>query len=148
MREIFQLVEVTDKGAAQERTVSLGIQVKVGERMNVLSVTSACRSFEEFASEMEALKKELETHLESAGILFQGRSSKDEMKVSDDMTPEQIWSALSAIAEEERFVRVFNALKVERRREVAEYVLTSCNVFSGKAAVFSARYDSDSSFLE
>jgi len=30
---------------------------------------------------------------------------------------------------------------------VAEHVLTHCNVFSGKAAVFSSRYDGQSALL-
>lgn len=148
MKQIFQLIEATETGDAQEKNISLGIQVKVGEHMSVLPVTAACRSFRAFASEIEALRKELEIHLESAELLFQGRSLKDEMKISDDMSSEQIWTLLSAIAEEERFVKGFNALNEEKRREVAEYVLTCCSVFSGKAAVFSARYDSDSSLLE
>lgn len=42
----------------------------------------------------------------------------------------------------------FNDLEEVTRRRVADYVLTSCNVFSGRAAFFSERYESESATME
>lgn len=64
------------------------------------------------------------------------------------MKAEEIWSILSAILGEVDFIQAFNALEEGTRREVAEHVLTHCNVFSGKAAVFSSRYDEKSALME
>jgi hypothetical protein len=59
-----------------------------------------------------------------------------------------VWSILSSIEDEDQFVRRFNALEEEKRREVAEYVLTKCNIFSGKASAFSSRYSNETGLLE
>ncbi|MFZ0451142.1 MAG: hypothetical protein WAL98_18040 [Desulfatiglandaceae bacterium] len=148
MKKLFQVVELTDREAGSGKGLHLGIEFKIGEQVTILPMTGDCRSYAAFAGEIDRFKKELEEHLERAKAIFEGRSSKDGLEINGDMAPEQIWTALSAIAGEDLFAGSFNALHEEKRREVAEYVLTSCNVFSGKAAVFSARYDSDSALLE
>jgi hypothetical protein len=63
------------------------------------------------------------------------------------MSPDEIWQVLSETADEDRFIDLFNQLEREKRKEVAEYVLTQCNVFTGRGAVFSARYDSETALL-
>lgn len=35
-----------------------------------------------------------------------------------------------------------------KKKEVAEHVLSRCNLFSGKAAVFSSRYDENSAQMK
>ena len=64
------------------------------------------------------------------------------------MNAGEIWSILSAILDEGDFIQAFNALEEGKRKEVAEHVLTHCNVFSGRAAVFSSRYDDKSALME
>jgi hypothetical protein len=64
------------------------------------------------------------------------------------MKPEEIWTILSAILDEGEFIQSFNALEQGKRKEVAEHVLTRCSVFSGRAAVFSSRYDDNSARME
>ncbi|MEW6665267.1 MAG: nitroreductase [Thermodesulfobacteriota bacterium] len=59
---------------------------------------------------------------------------------------EKIWVVLSGM-EEKAFVEAFNGLEEVKRREVAEYVLTRCNIFSGNARIFSARYDEESASM-
>jgi hypothetical protein len=148
MKKLFQIVERIDAKGVSGKSLYLGIELKVGEQATILPVTDECRSYEAFAGEINLFQKELEDHLERAKSIFEGKSPKDASEIDDDMAPEQVWTALSAIAREDLFAGSFNALNEKKRREVAEHVLTSCNVFSGKAAVFSARYDSESALLE
>jgi hypothetical protein len=148
MTAIFQLIEIKNERDSSGKSVSLGIQARVGEHVNTLPITGECRSVGALATEVKALQKELEDALEKGRTLFEGKPSRGGTEISDDMTPEQVWSALSAIAGDEAFAERFNIMPEERRREVAEYILTSCNIFTGKAAVFSARYDSDAALLE
>jgi len=148
MKKLFQVVERTDKEAGSGKSLHLGIELKIGEQVTILPVTGECRSYAAFAGEINLFQKELEGHLERARAVFEGRSSGDGLEINDNMAPDRIWTALSAISGEDLFAGGFNALKEEKRRQVAEYVLTSCNVFSGKAAVLSARYDNDSALLE
>ncbi|MBW1787584.1 MAG: hypothetical protein JRK53_13325 [Deltaproteobacteria bacterium] len=63
------------------------------------------------------------------------------------MSAEEAWEVLAAIGEEAAFAASFNALDIDRRRGVAEHVLTRCNVFSGRAAVFSTRFDGESALI-
>ena len=147
MTKVFQLIEVNHEGTSG-KSISLGIQVKIGGHTSVLPVTTECRSFGALTKEVKALQNELEDSLEQGKALFQGKRLGGGMEITDDMNPEQVWSVLSAIGGEEAFAEGFNSMAEERRREVAEYILTSCNIFTGKAAVFSARYDSDNALLE
>ena len=148
MTKLFQLIEINNEHRASGKSFSLGIQVRVGEHTGTLPVTAECRSVGAFATEVKALQKELEGIFEEGKALFEGKISGGGMGITEDMNPERVWSVLSAISGEEPFAEGFNSMAEERRREVAEYILTSCNIFSGKAAVFSARYDSDTALLE
>jgi hypothetical protein len=147
MAGIFQLIETKNDQGPSGKSMSLGIQVRVGDHTSVLPVTAECRSVGALTKEVKALQEELEAALEKGTALFTGKSSGAGMEISEDMAPEQVWSILSAIAGEEAFAESFNSLPEEQRRVVAEYILTSCNIFAGKAAVFSARYDSDTALL-
>mgnify|MGYP001071422400 CR=1 FL=1 len=64
------------------------------------------------------------------------------------MEPDKVWAILKEMDGEEAFVEAFNQLDQERRGSVAEHVLTKCNIFSGRAAVFSSRYNSATGLLE
>jgi len=147
MAKLFQLIEIENDQETSGKSISLGIQVTIGEHTSILPVTTECHSVGALTKEVKALQEELEDFLARGKALFQGKRGGG-MEITDDMTPEQVWSVLSAIAGEEPFAKTFNSMGEERRREVAEYVLTSCNIFAGKAAVFSARYDSDAALLE
>lgn len=73
---------------------------------------------------------------------------EEELEFTPEMSPEQIWSILSQVDEEGLFIKGFNSLDDTKRRDVAEYILTRCNIFSGKGSIFSERYNSESGLLE
>jgi len=60
----------------------------------------------------------------------------------------QIWDSLSKIKDPELLSAKFNSLSHQKRLEVADYVATHGNIFSGVASVFSTRYDSEKGILE
>jgi hypothetical protein len=70
------------------------------------------------------------------------------LKVSSEMSPEEVWNILTKIKDEQEFIKAFNSLKEEKRREVADFVFSKCNVFSGKGAIFSFRYNNTTAMLE
>ena len=96
---------------------------------------------------MEVLRHDLEDVLKEARKAFESASKRDNLGLKPDMTVGEIWTVLSEILDEGDFVEAFNSLEQGKRKEVAEHVLTHCNVFSGKAAVFSSRYDGQSALL-
>ena len=111
-------------------------------------VTQPCQSYRALESEVQAIRQNLEDVLKEAKQVFEGSSKKDNLGLRPEMKAGEIWSLLAAILDEGAFIQAFNGLDEGKRKEVAEHVLTHCNVFSGKAAVFSSHYDDKSSLME
>jgi len=83
-----------------------------------------------------------------ARSIFRGEPDTHDQALSPDMPPDKIWQVLSETADEDRFIGLFNQLDEKKRKEIAEYVLTQCNVFTGRGAGFSSRYNTDTALLE
>ncbi len=65
-----------------------------------------------------------------------------------DLPAYELWKTLEAVSEDTLFVERFNDLEEPKRRELAEYVLTTCSVFSGRPALFSSAYDAATALLK
>jgi hypothetical protein len=148
MDKIFKLIIQPSKGEGKKPEVRLGIRLKLSSFETTCFVTQPCQAYHALESEVQAIRQNLEDALKEAKQAFEGSSKTDKLGLRPDMKPGEIWSILSAVPEEKDFIQVFNAMEEGKRKEVAEHVLTHCNVFSGKAAVFSSRYDDQSALLE
>ncbi len=147
MDKIFELIAQPGSGGEKKPEVRLGIRIKLSSFEATCFVTQPAQSFDALESEVQVIRQNLEDVLKEARKIFEGSSKRDALGLRPDMTPGQIWDILSAVREEDDFIQAFNALEEGKRKEVAEHVLTHCNVFSGKAAVFSSRYDDKSAWL-
>jgi hypothetical protein len=147
MKNIFELITFTGKDEESRAGASIGISIKIGTNDTLHRLSRVCNSLEALESEIGALKKELEDVLESAKTIFNEPSSLGVPEIRSDMRAEEIWEILSSISDEKGFVEAFNSLDGDKRREVADYILTRCNMFSGKGAVFSSRYDNESGLM-
>jgi len=147
MDKIFELIAQPGSGEEKKAEARLGIRIKLSSFEATCFVTRPAQSFRALESEVQAIRQNLEDVLKEAREIFEGSSKRDPLGLRPDMTPEQIWNILSAVREENDFIQAFNALGERKRKELAEHVLTHCNVFSGKAAVFSSRYDDQSALL-
>ncbi len=148
MDKIFDLITQPGEGQGKKPEARLGIRVKLSSFGTTCFVTRPCQSYHALESEVQAIRQNLEDVLKEARKAFESASKGDNLGLRPDMTAGQIWTVLSAILDEGDFVQAFNALEEGKRKEVAEHVLAHCNVFSGKAAVFSSRYDGNSALLE
>ena len=148
MKNIFEMITVTDKKKQDETKIRLGICLKIGATETICPISGICDSYEAFKMEVEAAKNSLERVINKAKEIFSGSSLQETLELNADMSPEKIWSILSSVDDEDLFVNSFNALDEVKRKMVAEYVLTQCNIFSGKASVFSAHYSNDSHLME
>lgn len=148
MDRIFELTTQAGKGEGKKPGVQIGIRIKLSSFETTCLVTPSCQSYPALESEVEAIRKNLEEVLKQARDVFEGASKREKLGLRSDMKAEEIWTILSAILDEGEFIHSFNALEQGKRKEVAEHVLTHCNVFSGKAAVFSTRYDENSARME
>jgi hypothetical protein len=148
MNNIFELITFTGKDEESRPRASIGISIKIGVNDTIHRISRVCDSLNALESEVRALNKGLEGVLESAKIIFKESSSLGVPEIRPEMRPEEIWEVLSSISDEKGFIEAFNSLDGGKRREVAEYILTRCNMFSGKGAVFSSRYDNESGLME
>ncbi len=99
--------------------------------------------------EVARIKEELDTLLEKSRKTFEVDGGKGaDWEVNENMGAEQIWDILSKIKDPELLSVKFNSLGHQKRFEVADYVFTHGNVFSGAASVFSTRYNSEKGMLE
>jgi len=143
MESIFDLITETGKGEKDAMTVQVGIRLRLGRHDTTCPVSRPCDSYEALEIEVQAIKHGLDNLLTKGKALLRETTTDDGLNLSSDMEPEEIWSILSDLSDEDLFVKSFNNLDEVKRREVAEHVLTKCNVFSGKASVFSSRYDNE-----
>ncbi len=146
MEELFEMMRV-DEGA-EEKGICLGIRIRVSGRETTCPVSRPCASFDTFEEEVRDLKAQLDKVLSQGKAYYQASRLQGKLDIRPDMGPREIWTILSRTEDEGLFVEGFNSLEESKRKEVAEHVLTSCNIFSGKAAVFSSRYSDESSRLE
>jgi hypothetical protein len=147
MEELFELMISPGKKEGEETEARLGIRLKLSGYETACPITRSCSSYEALELEVEAIKKALERILNKANELFVRSEEQAGLGLEPDMGAEEIWSILSGIEDENVFMETFNGLDDAKRRQIAEYVLTRCNIFSGKASVFSARYDDQTALM-
>ena len=148
MKGIFEMILGTGRGGGKETFVSIGIPLKAGGHDIICPVSKTCASYGALEIEVQAIKDELDALLQRAKESFEVSATEDALGLRPDMSPEEIWSVLSELSQEDLFAESFNSLEEGTRRAVAEHVLTQCNVFSGMPSVFSSRYNSETSLLE
>jgi len=147
MTGIFKIVKPHLSGQ-ERKDISVGIDLRIGEKKIPCHVTKACDSYEELSNEVKAIQDDLERTLQEAKGLFANEMAGEAPAIGDNMSAEEIWSVLSQIESEDQITKYFNDLDETKRKEVAEYILTHCNVFSGMGAFFSRCYNSSSGFIE
>jgi hypothetical protein len=145
--EIFKLSKVGANDGHEGGGVRLDLELRIGSRAADFPLSGVCRSHAELASEVEKVQDDLSRILKEAEDFFSRPARKKGGIPGSALSPEEVWKEISK-GDEDFFVSSFNSLDDSTRREVAEFVLTHCNIFSGKGAVFSGRYSNESGLLE
>jgi len=148
MMGIFEMISGSGSGVGEGPFVCIGIPLKAGGHDVMCPVSKRCVSYGALEIEVQAIKDELDALLQRAKESFEDSATEDALGLRADMSPEEIWSVLSELSQEDLFAKGYNSLDEGTRRAVAEHVLTQCNVFSGMASVFSSRYNSETGLLE
>jgi hypothetical protein len=149
MSRWFKISACDKPPAAGGKTYCIGIPVRVADRETVIPVSDSCQTYEALAGAVRDIQDDLILLLKEAEAVFHPETlSEAGLRFPQEMAPDKVWAVLKEMDEEEPFVKAFNQLDQERRGRVAEHVLTKCNIFSGRAAVFSARYNSATGLLE
>ncbi|MGD8388769.1 MAG: hypothetical protein PVG49_16600 [Desulfobacteraceae bacterium] len=147
MSALFDII-VEEAGERDKApSIRLGIRCAVGGQETVCPVSGAFESAERLEMEAEILREDLDQALDRARKAMGQAKEGSETDLTGAGSPEELWQRLAAVSDDGEFAERFNGLDEETRREVAEHVLTACNVFSGRPALFSSRYDADSALL-
>ncbi|MFC1821267.1 hypothetical protein ACFL9T_01055 [Thermodesulfobacteriota bacterium] len=144
----FEMITIEDEERKGKEGVRLGIHVEIAGQAATCPFTAVYHSYEALEAEIRRLKKGLENILQGAKPLLSETGQPAGLNIDADMEPANIWAILSELQEEALFIEHFNQIEESKRREVAEHVLTHCNIFSGKAAVFSSRYDNETAKMK
>jgi hypothetical protein len=147
MKGIFDLIKSSDDQEGKKKEVRLGLRIKLGDQETLWPLTKPFDSYEGLTGEIRSIGEDLELILQKAKNHFEGGGRFQGFDLDADMEPPEVWAHLSKIEDVALFVESFNRLDEVRRREVAEHVLTHCNIFSGMASVFSERFDNESGFM-
>ena len=143
-----------EKGADEKNSkvgVSLNVEVADGEGSTLTGsvlLVEKCNSYEILQKEVSRIKEELDALLEKSKQLFETKIEEEGPNVDEDMSAKEIWNCLSNIKDPEVLLVKFNGLSRQKRFEVADYVLSHCNVFSGPASIFSMRYNNEEGVIE
>jgi hypothetical protein len=148
MERIFKIIQSQDREGEDKKEFSIGINVQIAGKDAPIPISKACHTQDDLVSEIDKIKEDLEALKEESKSLFEKEKMVKELEITPEMDPQQVWDKLCHVESEDRFVNIFNGLDDDRRKAIAEHVLTNCNVFSGKGATFSARYNNETGFLE
>ena len=148
MEVFFEMLTVTEKEKIDTIGIRLAVRIKIAGHETICPISKICNSYEALEIEVQALKDNIEGIMNGARDIFSRLSIQGGLSIRPDMTPEQVWAILSNIADEKLFVDVFNSIDEIKMREIAEHVLTECNIFSDKASTFSSRYNNESGLME
>jgi len=148
MAAIFKLLKSRAESGGEVSECRIGLDIRLAGSEIDCPVSGPCRSVKEMERDVDALKRELDQLVGEAGIFFGKTGPAGGPEFPPHMTAEEIWAVLSGMSDDEGFAASFNGLEEDRRRAVAEHVLTRCNIFSGRASVFSARFDSETALIQ
>jgi len=133
----FKTNKITE--GPQDKRIQIVINI-VDSQFEISVALGDYAKYEEVVAEINDLKAKLD------GILNSARPFFEDNKEQTDMSPQGLWEKICAMKDEE-VVSFFNGLPVTKRIELADFIFSHSNVFSGKGRLFSERYDQKNSLL-
>lgn len=152
MKERLRLEEEKATGAEHQLSVAAAVDMADTEGSRITGqvlLTEKCLSYKAFEEQILQIKQQLDTMLEKSQKIFEPGSSKDYgPEFNENLSDEELWNIMSEIKDADILLEKFNGMSYEKRIEVADYILSHANIFSGAGLVFSERYNSEKGILE
>jgi hypothetical protein len=139
-----------DEGELTPVRLRLVVRGYPSDSRGYVSLTPDCETIEGFEKAVGNLKKSMDSILERAKTTFQQYQTQVEGKtgVADSYSSAEIWQTLEECSSFEEMREYFNGLSLNKRQEVADFVLTQLNIFKGAASIFSQHYNEVECLLE
>ena len=147
MNKLFDIITEINEDEQGASEVSMGIKVKIAGKEIICPITEVNNSYESFKDCVDKVKEELDHLLRKAKEIFMSEKITA-LDLKTDAPPEEIWNALLSIEDEISFLEAFNNMDEKKRKEIADYILTHCNIFTGKGTFFSSRYNQQTGLLD
>ncbi|HDL90320.1 MAG TPA: hypothetical protein ENG14_05395 [Thermodesulforhabdus norvegica] len=122
---------------SSEKGVTLNLHGKEG---TIVELISSVESLDDFEKELTALRSELDKMLNKAKSLFEAMSS------GKPLDPQEIWNIMKQMSLPD-MRDYFNSLDESVRREVANFIFSTVNMFSGAGPMFATFYDPETALL-
>lgn len=144
-----------EKGLAENNSnvgISLNVEITDDEGSRLsgsVLLIEKCSTYEMLYKEISRIKEELDVLRDTSRDLFETEPGEEKSQgVNEDLSVQEIWDFLSTIKDPEALLVKFNSMSSQKRFEVADYVLSNCNIFSGPASSFAMRYDSEEGIIK
>ncbi len=154
MEKIFKL-EI-EKGPGKDAP-EIGISANIGIRdaggsilQGSAVIIPKSSSYKDLERKISLVKEGLDELLDRSREIF-GKNlngDREEQDVNEEMSSDEIWDILSGISDFDRAAAKFNGLSRQKRLEVADYVFSHGEIFSGPPAKFSMRYNCEKGLIE
>ena len=152
MKEKLKLEVEKDTGNNYKVSVTATVDITDGEGSRVSGqtlLTPKCISYKTFEAEVFQIKEQLDKILDKSRQIFEAGGGEDySLNLDENLTDKELWDIMSTIKDVDVLLEKFNGMSHQKRVEVADYILSHANIFSGTGSVFSERYNSEKEILE
>jgi hypothetical protein len=152
MLEKLKLEVGKETGDSYKVSITTAIEITGSDGSNVsgqILLTPKCISYKAFEAEVLQIKEQLDKILDKSRQIFEAGGGEDySLNLDENLTEKELWDIMSTIKDEDVLLEKFNGMSHQKRVEVADYILSNANIFSGTGSVFSERYNSEKGILE
>ena len=153
MTEEVLLLDMMGAGEGETTVLHMRLAVRAhpSDEKGFISLTADCETLEEFEQAVQELKESMDALTQRAREAFQQYQTAEEEEGAGAMgaqSAKEIWQVLDECDSIEEMRDIFNGLDLQKRQEVADFVLTQLNIFKGAASIFSQHYNEGECLLE
>jgi len=152
MRERLKLEVEKGTGDNYKVSITATIEITGGDGSKVsgkILLTPKCISCKAFEVEVFQIKEQLDKMLIKSRQIFEAGGGEDySLSLDENLSDKGLWNIMSTIKDVDILLEKFNGMSHQKRVEVADYILSHENIFSGTGSIFSERYNSEKGILE
>jgi len=147
---LFLDMSGTGEGETTAPRMRLAVRAYPSDEKGFISLTSDCETVEEFEQAVRELKEGMDTLMQRARETFQQYQNEEGegARAMGFQSAMEIWQFLDECDSVEEMREIFNGLGLQKRQEVADFVLTQLNIFKGAASIFSQNFNEGECLLE
>lgn len=139
-----------EEGETAPLRMRLAVRAYPADEKGFTALTSDCETLEALEEAVRVLKESMDTLLQRAREKLQQHQTEagEGTRPMESQSAKELWQFLEVCDSVEEMREIFNGLGLQKRQEVADFVLTQLNIFKGAASTFSQHYNEAEYLLE